>query len=836
MEAFSFDPFDRDVFRILMDAQSEARSLGAGAVGTQHLLVAATLQKDDVSASLGNVGVTSDAVREALRGGKGDWKSLDRLFAAGAKDELLPFGRDTERSLKASVAQSKVDGGLSRNELVSWRELMLTVLQDEQSDTEAIKLLTQIKVTRAAAFDAVLKGERELVGAGGDKKRANTTLSQCSVDLTEKARNGQLDPLVGRSEEVRRCMQILVRRRKNNPVLIGDPGVGKTAIAEGLAQCVVDGRVPPRLKDVRVLSLELGLLVADTKYRGEFEQRLREVIEEVTKSDDTILFIDELHTLVGAGAAEGAIDAANLLKPALARGELQCIGATTVAEYRRYIEKDAALERRFQPVTVPEPTIPETVDILLTLSKRYGAHHNVTYDLAALEAAAKLAERYLPDRFLPDKAIDLMDEAGAIVQIANFDPSVVPSAGKKSGGGLFGRGGDDDDDELPTVGEEEVAAVVSSWTGIPLAKLTADESAAMLDFEGALHERVIGQSGAVSAISRALRRARVGLRSPRRPVASMIFCGPTGVGKTELAKAVAEMYYGQEKAMVRLDMSEYMEAHSVSRLTGPPPGYVGYEAGGQLTEAVRRSPHTVILMDEVEKAHPDVFNILLQVLEDGRLTDNKGRVIDFSNAMLVLTSNVGSKRILQMGGGQGGDEAYTAMRTAVKQELGSAFRPEFLNRLDEVIVFESLVPSEVETVAGLMLEDLADRCDEEGIEVTWTAELTKLVCRGGFSKSYGARPLRRAVQRFCEDAVAEAVLGGFVGDGGKLELDVDKKSGDVLVRNAKGKTQIHKATGGQGIEEEGAAEAAYDAAIASASVIDVKAAPTKTKTAKAPAA
>jgi len=813
MEAFSFDPFDRSVFRILMDAQSEARGLGAGAVGTQHLLLAATLQKDDVQAALDRIGISSEKVRTKLRGGKGgNMPSIDRLFAAGSKDELLPFARDTERALKASVAQSKVDGALSRNELVSWRELMLSVLRDEQTDTEAVRTLQELDVTREQAYTAVLKGERELVGAGSDKKRANTTLSQCSVDLTEKARKGELDPLVGRENEVRRCMQILVRRRKNNPVLIGDPGVGKTAIAEGIAQCIVDGRVPPSLKNMRVVSLELGLLVANTKYRGEFEQRLREVIDEVTKSDDTILFIDELHTLVGAGAAEGAIDAANLLKPALARGELQCIGATTVTEYRRYIEKDAALERRFQPVSVPEPTIPETVQILTTLSKKYAAHHNVTYEPEALEAAAKLSERYLPDRFLPDKAIDLMDEAGAILQIENFDLGQggdVPEKTPKKGSSK---------EALPVVDKSHVAKVVSSWTGIPLSKLTEDEAASMLDFESSLHERVVGQSGAVSAISRALRRARVGLRSPRRPVASMIFCGPTGVGKTELAKAVAELYYGQEKAMVRLDMSEYMEAHSVSRLTGPPPGYVGYEAGGQLTEAVRRTPHTVVLMDEVEKAHPDVFNILLQVLEDGRLTDNKGRVVDFSNAMLVLTSNVGSRKILQMAtsNSPGGDpaEAYSKMRAAVKAELGTAFRPEFLNRLDEVIVFEALKPSEVETVAGLMLKDLTDRCEEEGYGVKWTPALRQLVVRGGFSSTFGARPLRRAVQRFCEDAVAEAVLGGFVGEGETMELDVDAQSGDVLVRNAKGKTQRHVAKDGGGIEEEEAAKLAYDAASA----------------------
>jgi len=793
MEAFSFDPFDRDVFRILMDAQSEARVLGAPAVGTQHLLLAATMQKDDIQAALESAGCTSDALREQLRGDKGgSLPGLDRLFAATAKDELLPFAKDTERALKASVQKSKTDGGsLSRDELITWRELMLSVLSDEESDSGVALALSGLRLDRSTVYDAVVKGERELVGAGGSRGgNKNSTLAQCSVDLTQKARDGLLDPMVGRDAEVRRAMQILVRRRKNNPVLIGDPGVGKTAIAEGLAQLIVDGKVPRKLQDARLLSLELGLLVADTKYRGEFEQRLRDVIEEVTKSDDIILFIDELHTLVGAGAAEGAIDAANLLKPSLARGELQCIGATTVEEYRRYIEKDAALERRFQPVTVDEPTIDQTVEILTTLSERYSKYHEVEYSSDAIEAAAKLAERYIPDRFLPDKAIDLMDEAGALVQIADFSGTSTSM----------------------TVGVDEVAEVVSSWTGIPLSKLTADEAASMLDFEANLHNRVIGQDFAVSAIARALRRARVGLRSPRRPVASMIFCGPTGVGKTELAKAVAEEYYGDEKAMVRLDMSEYMESFSVSRLTGPPPGYVGYEAGGQLTEAVRRTPHTVVLFDEVEKAHPDVFNVLLQVLEDGRLTDNKGRVVDFANTMLILTSNVGSRKVLSMQRAAGSasakknsaarEQAYSEMRAAIKGELGNSFRPEFLNRLDEVIVFESLTESEVGEVASIMLKEVVLRCQENDIELKTTSKLTDALVRSGYSPTYGARPLRRAVQRMCEDAVAEAILGGFVNAGERLELDAEGDGESVVLKNQKGKKRLHVPTAAQGIEED----------------------------------
>ena len=773
MEAFSFDPFDRDVFRILMDAQSEARGLGAGAVGTQHLLLAATVQRDDVQASLDRIGVGSDAVRSLLKGGKSG-PGLDRLFAATAKDELLPFAKDTERSLKATVQSSKTNGALSRNELISWRELMLTVLKDDKPDVEAARVLGDLGVGREEAYEAVLRGERELVGAGASGAKANTTLSQCSVDLTQKAREGKLDPLVGRADEVRRCMQILVRRRKNNPVLIGDPGVGKTAIAEGLAQAIVEGRVPRRLLGCRLLSLELGLLVADTKYRGEFEQRLREVIEEVTKSDDTILFIDEIHTLVGAGAAEGAIDAANLLKPALARGELQCIGATTVAEYRRYVEKDAALERRFQPVNVPEPTVAETVDILTTLSRRYASYHNVTYAPDALDAAARLSERYLPDRFLPDKAIDLMDEAGALVSIAGFE----------------GSGGRNDG----LVIAEDVAAVVSEWTGIPLSKLTADEAASMLDFEAILHERVVGQGFAVSAIARALRRARVGLRSPRRPVASMIFCGPTGVGKTELAKAVAEQYYGDEKAMVRLDMSEYMESFSVSRLTGPPPGYVGYEEGGQLTEAVRRSPHTVILFDEVEKAHPDVFNMMLQILEDGRLTDSKGRVVDFKNTLIILTSNVGSSVIEKGGGGLGfqlnddaEDTSYQRIKSLVNEELKNYFRPEFLNRLDEIIVFRQLNKNEVREIASIMLDQVFKRLKEKEITLDVTDRFKDRLVDEGFNPTYGARPLRRAVMRLLEDNLAEKMLNGDIGEGSSCIMDVNA-AGEITVLTGDGDT------------------------------------------------
>uniref|UniRef100_A0A7S4B772 Clp R domain-containing protein n=1 Tax=Chrysotila carterae TaxID=13221 RepID=A0A7S4B772_CHRCT len=829
-----FDAYDKDAMRLVMDAQSEARKLGGTAVGTEHLLLAAAIQGDDIDRALRRGGLEPSAIRKYLRPDGDGMPRLDRLFAATARDELLPFSKDTELSMRAAVDSNH--GGSS---LISSKQLVLAVLDEKDVECGAHEMLASLGIDRSMLLEEVRRDERELVG-GAPKARKNTTLTQCSIDLTQQAREGKLDPVLGRDEEVRRCLQILVRRRKSNPVLIGDPGVGKTAIAEELARRIVDERVPPRLIGKRLVSLELGLLVADTKYRGEFEQRLKEVIDEVTSNNDTVLFIDEIHTLVGAGAADGAIDAANLLKPALARGTLQCIGATTVAEYRKYIEKDAALERRFQPVTVPESTPTQTVLILQGLQSRYEEHHGVKYSEEAVAAAAKLAERYIPDRFLPDKAIDLMDEAGALRQMAMFD---VP---------------DDGAENYDVVTEEDVASVVSQWTGIPVSKLSEDERSSMIGLETRLHTRLIGQHGAVAAVSRALRRARVGLRDPRRPVASLFFSGPTGVGKTELAKAVADAYYGSEKAMIRFDMSEYMESFSVSRLTGPPPGYVGYEAGGQLTEAVRRNPHSLILLDEVEKAHPDVFNVLLQVLEDGRLTDNKGRTVDFSNAMLILTSNIGSRTILQLNQGDTADadaattaakvadaavdpqeasttttvtikrngvpvdgdkaapvaqtslERYSAMRTAVKSELGERFRPEFLNRLDEIIVFAALEREEVQQVATLLLAQLKKRCVEMELELRTTPHMERFIADTGYSPQYGARPLRRAVQRLCEDPIAEAMLDGFTSAGEMLELDYSS-SGGVLLRNAQGEERVHEYQEGQGIEDDDSKGSALDA-------------------------
>lgn len=779
--SFSFDPFDRDVFRVLMDAQTEAKKIGASSVGTDHLLLAATMQRDGVKKACESVGLTASLLRAHLRGGRG-MPGLDSLFSQ--RDELLPFGKDTEATLKAVVKSWKKDT------LIPWADLIVGVFEYGGDSSRASIVLQELKINKAELLKAIqVRSKGELVGAGGEKSGKSPTLDEATTDLTEKAREGKLDPVIGRDDEIIRTMKILARRRKNNPILLGDPGVGKTAIAEGLAQRIADGNVPQSLIGSRVMSLELGMLVAGTKYRGEFEEKLTSIIEEVTKNDDIILFIDEIHNLVGAGAAEGGLDGANVMKPSLARGDLQVVGATTITEYRQYFEKDAALERRFQPVKVDEPTVEQTIEILQGLSKRYEKYHNVTYSPEALEAATKLSARYVQDRFLPDKAIDLLDEAGASVGMGAF---LQGSEAKAN----------------PIVDEEDMAEVISEWTGIPISKLTDDDAKSMLNIESKLHERVIGQDFAVSAIARALRRARIGLRSARRPVASMIFCGPTGVGKTELAKAVAESYYGDEKAMVRLDMSEYMEAFSVSRLTGPPPGYVGYEAGGQLTEAVRRNPHTVVLFDEIEKAHPDVFNALLQVLDDGRLTDNKGRTIDFSNTMIILTSNVGSRKILSMAQTDDGAadktkraEMHVAMRQAAKAELGKAFRPEFLNRLDEVIVFEALSQDNVLSVAGLMLKELVHHCKEQNLELTTTQRLNKVLAKVGFSSTFGARPLRRAMQRMCEDAVAEAVLEGFVNEGEKLQLDHDEKD-SVIVINQAGKKRSHVPPLSQGIEEE----------------------------------
>ena len=659
--------------------------------------------------------------------------------------------------------------------------------------------------------------------------------------------------MVGRQNEIDRVIQILGRRTKNNPVLIGEPGVGKTAIAEGLAQRIQQGDIPDILEDKRVLTLDIGLLVAGTKYRGEFEERLKKIMEEIKSAGNVILVIDEVHTLIGAGAAEGAIDAANILKPALARGELQCIGATTLDEYRKHIERDAALERRFQPVNVGEPSIDDTIEILRGLRERYEQHHRLKITDEALVAAATLGDRYISDRFLPDKAIDLIDEAGSRVRLMN---SKLPPEAKEVDKELrtvqkdkedavrdqdFAKAGElrekevelrekirtlmqtsrssDEEgssdesavstpavvDTTPMVSEEDIAHIVASWTGVPVQKLTESESVKLLNMEETLHQRLIGQDEAVKAVSKAIRRARVGLKNPNRPIASFIFSGPTGVGKTELTKALATYFFGSEEAMIRLDMSEFMERHTVSKLIGSPPGYVGFNEGGQLTEAVRRRPYTVVLFDEIEKAHPDVFNLLLQLLEDGRLTDSKGRTVDFKNTLVIMTSNIGSKVIEKGGGGLGfefsgesaEDSQYTRIRSLVNEELKQYFRPEFLNRLDEIIVFRQLNREEVKEIAEIMLKEVFGRMGEKGITLTVSDAFKERLVEEGYNPAYGARPLRRAVMRLLEDSLAEEVLTGRIKDGDHAEVDVDENK-KVVVRH-KGRAEAQPELAGAAV-------------------------------------
>jgi ATP-dependent Clp protease ATP-binding subunit ClpC len=754
----------------------------------------------------------------------------------------IPFTPRAKRVLELSLEEARQLG----HNYIGTEHLLLGLIREGEG--VAARVLENLGVDLAKVRTQVIRmlGETAEVsaggGGGGAKGSTKTpTLDEFGNNLTQLATEAKLDPVVGRHNEIDRVIQILGRRTKNNPVLIGEPGVGKTAIAEGLAQRIQQGDIPDILEDKRVLTLDIGLLVAGTKYRGEFEERLKKIMEEIKAAGNVILVIDEVHTLIGAGAAEGAIDAANILKPALARGELQCIGATTLDEYRKHIERDAALERRFQPVNVGEPSIDDTIEILRGLRERYEQHHRLKITDDALVAAATLGDRYISDRFLPDKAIDLIDEAGSRVRLLN---SKLPPAAKEVDKELrsvqkekedavrdqdFTKAGELREKEVelreqirsllqankdevkadatsesgetaateapasdssPMVNEEDIAQIVASWTGVPVQKLTESESVKLLNMEETLHKRLIGQDEAVKAVSKAIRRARVGLKNPNRPIASFIFSGPTGVGKTELTKALATYFFGSEEAMIRLDMSEFMERHTVSKLIGSPPGYVGFNEGGQLTEAVRRRPYTVVLFDEIEKAHPDVFNLLLQLLEDGRLTDSKGRTVDFKNTLIIMTSNIGSKVIEKGGGGLGfefsGESAeesqYTRIRSLVNEELKQYFRPEFLNRLDEIIVFRQLNRDEVKEIAEIMLKEVFGRMGEKGITLTVSDAFKERLVEEGYNPAYGARPLRRAVMRLLEDSLAEEVLSGRIKDGDHAEVDVDENK-KVVVRH-----------------------------------------------------
>jgi len=803
-----FERFTEKAIKVIMLAQEEARRLGHNFVGTEQILLGLIGEGTGVAAKvLKSMGVNLKDARIEVE------KIIGR--GSGFVAVEIPFTPRAKRVLELSLEEARQLG----HNYIGTEHLLLGLIREGEG--VAARVLENLGVDLSKVRTQVIRmlGETaEVTAGGGSASRTKTpTLDEFGSNLTQLAQEGKLDPVVGRTREIERVIQILGRRTKNNPVLIGEPGVGKTAIAEGLAQRIVQGDVPDILADKRVISLDIGLLVAGTKYRGEFEERLKKIMDEIRNAGNIILVIDEVHTLIGAGAAEGAIDAANILKPALARGELQCIGATTLDEYRKHIERDAALERRFQPIMVGEPTVSETIEILFGLRERYEQHHKLKISDAALDAAAKLADQYISDRFLPDKAIDLIDEAASRVRLIN---SQLPPAARELDQELrrvlkekdaavraqnFDKAGELRDremeikqqiraiaaakkaeessrSEMPEVTEEDVAQVVSAWTGVPVAKLTESESVKLLNMEETLHQRIIGQDEAVRAISRAIRRARVGLKNPNRPIASFIFSGPTGVGKTELTKALAAYFFGSESAMIRLDMSEYMERHTVSKLIGSPPGYVGYNEGGQLTEAVRRRPYTVVLFDEIEKAHPDVFNLLLQILEDGRLTDAKGRTVDFKNTLIVMTSNIGSK-VIEKGGGSLGfefntndeDANYNRIRNLVNEELKQYFRPEFLNRVDEIIVFRQLTKDEVKQIADILLKEVFDRMTEKKIRLTVSDRFKDLVVEEGYNPSYGARPLRRAIQRLLEDILAEEILTGHVREGSEVLIDVDEE-------------------------------------------------------------
>jgi ATP-dependent Clp protease ATP-binding subunit ClpC len=818
-----FERFTEKAIKVIMLAQEEARRLGHNFVGTEQILLGLIGEGTGVAAKvLRSMGVNLKDARIEVE------KIIGR--GSGFVAVEIPFTPRAKRVLELSLEEARQLG----HNYIGTEHLLLGLIREGEG--VAARVLENLGVDLSKVRTQVIRmlGETAEVSSGGAQGRTKTpTLDEFGSNLTQFAADGKLDPVVGRQKEIERVIQILGRRTKNNPVLIGEPGVGKTAIAEGLAQRIATGDIPDILEDKRVVTLDIGLLVAGTKYRGEFEERLKKIMDEIRTAGNVILVIDEVHTLIGAGAAEGAIDAANILKPALARGELQCIGATTLDEYRKHIERDAALERRFQPVMVGEPSVEEAIEILHGLRERYEQHHKLKISDEALEAAAKLSDRYISDRFLPDKAIDLIDEAGSRVRLLN---SQLPPEAKELDRELrkvlkdkddavrsqdFDKAGELRDREMeikaeirtiaqtkkadtsagesdsPVVTEEDIAHIVASWTGVPVSKLTETESEKLLHMEDTLHGRLIGQDEAVRAVSRAIRRARVGLKNPNRPIASFIFSGPTGVGKTELTKALAAYFFGSEDSMVRLDMSEFMERHTVSKLIGSPPGYVGYNEGGQLTEAVRRRPYTVVLFDEIEKAHPDVFNLLLQILEDGRLTDAKGRTVDFKNTLIIMTSNIGSKVIEKGGGGlgfefSGQDESssqYNRIRNLVNEELKNYFKPEFLNRLDEIIVFRQLTKDEVKLIAEIMLRDVFGRLTERGIVLEVTDRFKERLLEEGYNPSYGARPLRRAIMRLVEDSLAEEILSGRVKDGDTATIDVDE-TGKVKVLQGESRERL----------------------------------------------
>ncbi len=802
-----FARFTERAQRALLAAQKEAAAMHRNYVGTEHLLLG--IMRDPGKAGLILSQFDIDQVRQTILQMVGEGDDTGNI-------KTMSYAPRTKKVLEQSAREAR---DLKQN-YVGTEHLLLALMFEREGVAAQALMKLGMNLSRA---------REELLEACGGEKNAESakesssktpTIDQYAHDLTQAARAGELDPVIGRVNEIERIVQILSRRRKNNPVLIGEPGVGKSAVVEGLAQLIVEGTIPEILRDRRVVQLDLPGMLAGAKYRGEFEERLKNAMNEVRTAGNIILFIDEMHTLVGAGAAEGSIDAANILKPMLARGELQCIGATTLSEYHKHIEKDAALERRFQPVMVGEPSKDEAVAILMGLRDRYEAHHKVRISDAAIEAAVALSDRYISDRCLPDKAIDLIDEASSRVRIKaftapldmkdqeekleeltreteeavaneNFEKAAeLRDQKKRLQSEMDARRKEWEhqrDAKYEKVDEEHIAQIVSTWTGIPVTRMTEDEATRLLRLEEILHNRVVGQEEAVKAVSRAVRRARAGLKDPRRPIGSFIFLGPTGVGKTELCKALGEALFGDENSLIRIDMSEYMEKHAVSRMIGSPPGYVGYEEGGQLTERVRRKPYAVVLLDEVEKAHPDVFNVLLQILEDGRLTDGQGRVVDFKNTVIVMTSNAGAhtikkQRSMGFGSSVSSEKNYEAMKDSIMDEVKQTFRPEFLNRVDELIVFHSLNEENITEIAALMLREVSRRMEEQGMYLSFEPDAVSVLAKSGYDTQYGARPLRRAIQRQVEDALSEEILSGRIKMGERVIMSASE--GELIFRQA----------------------------------------------------
>jgi ATP-dependent Clp protease ATP-binding subunit ClpC len=806
-----FDKFTDRARKVLTLAQDEAQRFNHNYIGTEHLLLGLVREGEGVAARvLENMNVELPKVRTAVEViiGRGDRPVVGEVGLTPRAKRVIELAIDEARRLGHNY--------------IGTEHLLLGLVREGEGIAAGVLESLGVNLDKVRHEVIRVLSQSSSVGPATETKRASKTptVDQLGVNLTEAARDGKLDPVIGREKEIERVIQILSRRTKNNPALIGEPGVGKTAIAEGLAHRIVAGDVPDTLANKRVLTLDIGSLVAGTKYRGEFEERLKKIIEELRNTNDVVLFIDELHTLVGAGAAEGAIDAANILKPPLARGELQCIGATTLDEYRKYIERDAALERRFQPVMVDEPTLEQTIAILFGIRERYEQHHRVRITDDAVHAAADLSIRYITDRHLPDKAIDLIDEAASRIRLRHSSsPPELKEAQKhleevtKEKDEAINRQDYEvaaslrdaeavarenldrmraewrakQDQDVPDVTDEDIAQVVAMWTGIPVTRIAQEESERLLHMEEALHGRVIGQQEAIETVSKAVRRARAGLKDPKRPIGSFIFLGPTGVGKTELAKSLAEFLFGSEDALIKIDMSEFMERHNVSRLVGAPPGYVGFEEGGQLTEAVRRKSYAVVLLDEIEKAHPEVFNILLQILEDGHLTDAKGRRVDFRNTVIVMTSNVGAASLLKdtslgfrpvtSNEEQRAEAVYERMKTKVLDQLKTQFRPEFLNRVDSVVVFRSLTVEEIREIVDLMLGRVRDQLRAQQMSLVVTQEAKDHIIKLGYDVDYGARPLRRVIQNMIEDPLAEALLVGRFSVGQTITVDRSEETG-----------------------------------------------------------